>query len=63
MKKEMENKEILRERKDKKNSPQYESELWKALEVNTKLNVNTYELQAEIKHFKEQCVIDKFRKS
>ena len=58
MKKEMEKKEILRERKDKKNSPQYKSELWKAIEANTEFNVNNYELQGEIKDLKEQCVID-----
>ena len=59
MTKEMETKKILRYReKPQKISPQYESELWKAMEVNDELKVNVDEQQDDIKHLKEQCDID-----
>ena len=47
------------ERKNTKiSSPQYESELWKAIEVNIELKINVDEQQDYIKHLKEQCDID-----
>ena len=56
MKKEIENKEILRTQH--KISPQYESYLWKAIEVNNELKLNVDEQQDDIKHLKEECGID-----
>ena len=51
-KKEMENKEILREeeKNTKISSPQYESELWKAIEVNNKLQLDFDEQQDDTKY-------------
>ena len=54
----MENKEILRRKKHKNGSQQYESELWKAIEVNNELKLNVDEQQHDIKHLKEQSDID-----
>ena len=39
-------------------SPHYETELWKAIEVNNEPKLNVDEQQDDIKHLKEQCDID-----
>ena len=54
----MENKEILRRRETKICSPECESEIWKAIEVNKELKLNVDEQQHDIKHLKEQSDID-----
>ena len=47
------------ERKNPKiSSPQYKSELWKAIEGNKDLKLNVHEQLDDIKHLKEQCDID-----
>ena len=54
MKKEMENKEILRKKHTKISSLQFKSELWKAIEVNNELELNVDEQQDDTKHLKKQ---------
>ena len=56
MKKEIENKEILRNN-TKISSPPYKSELWKAINVNNKLKLTVDEQQGDIKHLKHLCDI------
>ena len=58
MKKEVENKDILRKKNTKISSPQYKSELWKAIEGNNDLKFNVHEQSDDINHLKEQCDID-----
>ena len=53
-----ENKEIWRKNTHTKSSPQYESELWKAIEVNNELKLDVDKQQNTIKYLKEQCDID-----
>ena len=46
------------EKNTKISSPQYESELWKAIEVKNESKINVDEQQDEKKHSKEQCDIE-----
>ena len=50
----MKNKKIWREKKRKICSPQYQSELWRAIEVNNELKVNVDEQQDDITLYKDQ---------